>query len=206
VDIATRRLGRNKRTAVHSPSAHGPQSYEISVERFGSHSYCGSAVGPGVHYGGKNRDACSGRGKNRQGDMRQSAADCRFISPPHARPAGKDWNGHEPVSDHLGPAAYEKLRPTREYPRQIRTACVNPQSRLMSTPRRDGSPLIVRDSIERTFVATPKEEAVVTALAPTRYRIYSCFASNKCTVPYIHYSTVDGLAGGCHEYSPRPDH
>jgi hypothetical protein len=84
-------------------------------------------------------------------EMRQSPADCQFIPPPDARSAGKDWNGHELVSDHLGAAEYEKLRPTSKYTGQIRKTCVNSQSRLTSTRRRDGSPLIVRDSIERKF-------------------------------------------------------
>jgi hypothetical protein len=209
VDIATRRLGRNKRTAVYPPSAHGPQSYEIRVEPFGSHSCCGSAAGPCVHHGGKNRDAGSRSGTNGQGDPEYSALAGQFIPPPDARPAGKDRNGHEFVSHHLGAAAYEKLRPTRQYPGQIRKTYVDSQSRLTSAPLRDGSPLIMRDFIECEFVATLKEEAVVTALAPILYRIYTYSTSNLALAASVryrtyYYSTVDGLAEAGHEYIPRP--
>jgi hypothetical protein len=158
---------RNKRTAMPPLAAHGPQSYEIPVEPSGSHSCCGSAAGPDLHHGGKTHNAGSGRGRSCQTDLRHSPVDYEFISPPDARPAGKDGDGHELVSDHLGATTYEKLRPTREYTRQIRTAYVNSQSRLTTATW--------RDSLQCKFVQTLRKGTVVTTLAVCVRTLYCLY-------------------------------
>jgi hypothetical protein len=167
VDVATRRLGRNKRTAMPPLAAHGPQSYEIPVEPSGSHSCCGSAAGPDVHHGGKTRNACSGRRRSCQTDLRQAPVDYQSISPPDARPAGKDGVGHELVSHHLGAAAYEKLRSTSEYTRQIRTASDNSRSLLTRATR--------RDSLQCKFVQSLRKGTVVTTLAGRARTLYCLY-------------------------------